>query len=246
MDAPRDNLIRSAPFELIRAEREGDGLTMQGYAAVFNSRTEINSWEGNFYETIMPGAFKKTLRERTPVLMFDHGQHPLIGSMPLGSITKAREDEHGVYVEARLADNWLIQPVRDAIEQRAISGMSFRFSVVRDEWVKPAKAGGLRNRSVLELRCPELGPVVFPAYQDTAVGVRSQQLVTLLADPEVRQEVARALFAGNDQATSEDAAELGTSDEAGEDLEPQVQHSSPHLSRHAALAAMAKLKETRK
>jgi HK97 family phage prohead protease len=241
MEAPRDDLIRSADFELIRADEDGDGLTMEGYAAVFNAPTEINSWEGNFRETIRQGAFKKTLQERTPVLMFDHGQHPLIGSMPLGKITKAREDSHGVFVEARLSDNWLIQPVRDAIRDGGIQGMSFRFSVVKDEWVKSAKRGGLPDRYISELRAMELGPVVFPAYPQTEVGVRSRELATLLADPEVRADLARALFVGD--ATSDEAADLGTSDEAGEDLEPQVQHSSDtHLTRHAALVAMARLK----
>ena len=214
---------RSAPFELLRAEQTGDGLTMSGYAAVFNTRTEVNSREGNFYETIMPGAFRKTLRERTPVLMFDHGQHPMIGSMPLGAITKAREDDHGVYIEARLSNNWLIQPVRDAIEAGAISGMSFRFSPVRDEWVKPPKPGGIPHRYIHELRAPELGPVVFPQYAETEVGVRSRELVSLLADPEVREDLARALFAG--EATSEDAVREDTSDEAGEDPEPLIEHS---------------------
>lgn len=237
--APREGLIRSAPFELVRADSSGDGLTMEGYAAVFNSPTTINSWEGNFRETIRPGAFKKTLSERTPVLMFEHGQHPLIGTMPLGTITKAREDAHGVYVQARLSDNWLIKPVRDAIAEGAIQGMSFRFSIVRDEWTK-AKRGDIPDRYIHELRAPELGPVVFPAYPDTEVGVRSLELAHLLSDPEVRSDLARALFVASD-ATSDEAAE-GTSDEAGEDLEPQVQHSSPmHLPRHAALKRMAGL-----
>jgi HK97 family phage prohead protease len=240
MDAPRDDLIRAADFELIRAVADGDSLTMEGYAAVFNAPTEINSWEGNFRETIRQGAFKKTLADKTPVLMFDHGQHPLIGSMPLGKITKAREDDHGVFVQARLSDNWLIEPVRDAIRDGGIQGMSFRFSVVRDEWVKSPKRGGLPDRFISELRAMELGPVVFPAYPQTEVSVRGLQLATLLADPEVRADLARAMFAG--EATPEDAADLGTSDGAGEDLEPQVQHSSNHLDRHAALVAQARLK----
>jgi hypothetical protein len=146
-----------------------------------------------------------------------------------------------VFVQARLSDNWLIQPVRDAIAEGSISGMSFRFSVVKEEWLKPTRSGGTKTRHIYELRSPELGPVVFPAYADTAVGVRSAELATLLSDPEVRADLARMLFAGD--ATSEEAAERGTSDEAGEDLEPQVQHSSNPLSRHAALVALAKLKE---
>jgi len=38
MDFPRDNLTRSVPFTLERAASgEGDGLTLEGYGAVFDT-----------------------------------------------------------------------------------------------------------------------------------------------------------------------------------------------------------------
>jgi HK97 family phage prohead protease len=175
MDATKD-LIRNVPFEVTRATEDGDGLTLEGYAAVFDSPTEINSWEGRFIERIKPGAFTKTLSERMPVLMFNHGQHPLIGDMPIGVIQSAREDSRGLFIKARLASNWLIEPVREAISQRAVNGMSFRFSVPTGKDVWRRSKGELPERDVTELKCPELGPVVFPAYADTEVGVRSLEL----------------------------------------------------------------------
>jgi len=132
-DAPKDNLVRHVEF---RADPSEDGLTLEGYAAVFNEYTEIDSWEGSFRERIAPGAFKKTLSERTPILQFDHGTHPLIGSLPLGVFTSIKEDDHGLRVKARLSDNWLVEPIRDAIRDGAITGMSFRFRVIRDQWTK--------------------------------------------------------------------------------------------------------------
>src|SRR5690349_11144442 len=150
-----DDMIRSFPFELVRSDA-GDGLTLEGYAAVFDSPTEINSAsEGNFIEVIQRGAFKKTLRESAPVLMFDHGQHPMVGQMPIGKITRAVEDARGLHVVARLSDNWLVQPVRDAIADGAISGMSFRFKPTRDRWADPEKRGGLRTRTLLEVSVRE-------------------------------------------------------------------------------------------
>jgi uncharacterized protein len=208
-----DMLCRSVPFE-IRADGEGDGdgLTLDGYGAVFGTPTRIDSWEGVFDEDIARGAFKKSLTERTPVLQFDHGRHPMVGSIPLGSFEKLREDEQGLHVVARLHDNWLVQPVRDAIKSRAIPGMSFRFSVVKDEWrtadgglVKPedverllyksdrANPATILKRTLKEVRLYEVGPVVFPAYAETSVGVRSRELVDLLTDPQIRAELARAL-----------------------------------------------------
>ena len=167
-----ETVSRSVPFKVVRAAEDGDGLTLTGYAAVFNSITRIRGEiPREFDEQIAPGAFAQTIRSKTPVLQFDHGQHPSIGSLPIGAITELREDKRGLYVEARLFDNELIKPVRQAIEAGAIHGMSFRFSVPdgKDEW---DRSSDIPLRTIHEVRCVELGPVVFPAYEDTLVGVR--------------------------------------------------------------------------
>lgn len=233
--AARD-LERSAPFQFERADEGGggDGRSLKGYAAVFGQDTEIDSWEGTFTESIRKGAFRKTIRESKPVMQFDHGHHPLIGSLPIGSISDLREDDQGLYVEARITDNWLMQPVRDAIAEGSVNGMSFRFEVVRDEWRDsagklvrpdelmdllwmPGDRGPLR-RELIELKCRELGPVVFPAYAGTEVSVRGRGMAAELVrsddmtrqirqslardasvpqvpeDPELRREVATALL----------------------------------------------------
>jgi phage head maturation protease len=54
---------RTLPFTLERAEDDGDGLTLSGYAAVFNTPTRIQDHHGEYDEVIAPGAFKRT----TPV-----------------------------------------------------------------------------------------------------------------------------------------------------------------------------------
>ncbi len=189
---PADNLTRQVEF---RAEPSDDGLTLEGYGAVFNADTIIDSYDGSFVERIAPGAFKRSLGQRMPVLQFDHGQHPLIGSLPIGVIRSIREDSHGLKVRARLSDNWLVQPVRDAIRDGAITGMSFRFRVVRDRW---ARRGDMQVRTVEEVELFEIGPVVFPAYEQTSVGVRSRTALAALQDPEVRAEIARILASGTD------------------------------------------------
>lgn len=229
MDFPRDDLTREVAF---RVEPSNDGLTLEGYAAVFNTPTRIDSWEGTFDEQIAPGAFTKTLSERTPVLQFDHGKHPLVGSIPIGSIQSLSEDTHGLHVRARLHDNWLVQPVRDAIREGSIDGMSFRFSVVKETVVSGADAP---MRTVNELKLYELGPVVFPAYESTTVGVRSR-FAELLIDPDARADLARALLLG----TSLSEAGAATSEEAASDQEPQT-HSG--MSPNERARALTLLKE---
>lgn len=193
IEAPRDDLHRSTPFEVVRTEESSDGLTLEGYAAVFDATTRIDSWEGTFDERIAKGAFARTIKARTPVLQFDHGSHPLIGSLPLGSIRTLREDDHGLFVRARLSDNWLVAPFRDAISDGAVDGMSFKFAVVVDEW---DESDDVPLRTIKEVKLYELGPVVFPAYEQTSVGVRAMQVARDLSDPEVRADLARIFASG--------------------------------------------------
>ena len=219
-EAPRENLVRKVEF---RAEPSSDGLTLDGYAAVFNEWTDIDSYEGTFQERIAPGAFRKTIQERMPVLQFDHGTHPLIGSIPLGVITSIKEDSHGLRVKARLSDNWLVEPVRDAIRDGSIQGMSFRFRVINEMWAR-GKNGP--ERTITEVALFEAGPVVFPAYEQTSVGVRSREILTSLTDPEVRGEIAKLLAFGTDIEAAETT----------ETVEPQT-----HSRTKAQRLAIAKL-----
>lgn len=191
----KTDLVRHVEF---RATPTADGLTLDGYAAVFNAWTLIDSYEGTFRERIAPGAFKRTIGQHMPVLQFDHGTHPVIGSIPLGRITSIVEDTHGLHVKARLSDNWLVQPVRDAIVDGSITGMSFRFSVTANGDMLATGADGILERTITEVALYEVGPVVFPAYEQTSVGVRSRDAIDALTDPDVRREIAHALARGTD------------------------------------------------
>jgi Escherichia/Staphylococcus phage prohead protease len=159
----------SRPIE-VRAD--GDGLTLHGYAAVFDTWAEIDSWEGRFRERIVRGAFAASLTERTPVLQFDHGRSSSIGSVPLGAFSALEERDAGLWVEARLHDNALVRPVRDAIASGALRGMSIRF-VVQPDGDRWERIDGVDHRTISGADLFELGPVVFPAYDGTTAGVRS-------------------------------------------------------------------------
>ena len=55
MAMPPQEMRRTTPFALANPD-DDDGLTLDGYAAVFNRKTIIDSWEGRFWEQIAPGA----------------------------------------------------------------------------------------------------------------------------------------------------------------------------------------------
>ena len=172
--ASPDGEYRTVPLAApMDVSSNGDGLTFEGYAAVYNRTARIAASDGDFDEQIMHGAFRDIAEGNYPRLMFEHGRHPLIGTMPLGKITDAREDDTGLWIEARLTDNWLISPVRDAVANGALDGMSFRFTVNDGGEMWMDRSGDVPLRSLTSLSVPELGPVVFPAYEPTTASVRS-------------------------------------------------------------------------
>lgn len=183
-------ITRNCEFRAASNDGSGDGRNLSGYAAVFDTPTEINNFEGRFNEQIARGAFRKTLQGgKKPAMQWQHGRDSRVGQVPIGVFTGLSEDDHGLAVEGRLFDNAVVEPVRQAIESGAVSGMSFSFRVVRDEWRdkngKPVKGDeiyrllyepgdrGPLQRTIKEIQLFEAGPVLTPAYASTSVGVRS-------------------------------------------------------------------------
>jgi HK97 family phage prohead protease len=202
----------------------GDGHTLEGYAAVFNTPARIRDLQGDFDETIAPGAFKRSIGQRTPVLQFDHGKDPAVGGAPIGKIEALAEDSRGLHVRARLFNRPAVEGIREAIAEGAITGMSFRFGVPErgDVWGRSAE--GVDTREIRDADIHELGPVVFPAYDQTSVSVRS--LLSGLSADETRElvhELAGHLglavdlkdLTGQPSARSAGGGDIGTSPGVG-------------------------------
>ena len=171
-DFPRENLIRMSSD--VHVDVEGGRRTLTGVPIVFDQWTEINGWEGRFKERIAPGALTKTLAERGDKVkvLYNHGYDPQIGEKPLGKPSVMDVRSEGLYVEVPLADTSYNKDLEALIDVGALDGMSFRFGVVADEWEE--RDSELPERTITELRLYELGPVTFPAYEATTLGVRSR------------------------------------------------------------------------
>lgn len=175
----RDDLIRMVDIPTaeveFRAESDNGALgTLSGYAAVFNSDTVIDSWEGRFVERMAPGSFSKTLKDRGDKVkvLFNHGFDPSIGDKPLGKPQVMREDKRGLYVEVPLDDTSYNRDLVASLRSGALDGMSFRFSVVREDI---DDSDDMPVRTLREVKLYEFGPVTFPAYEATTAGVRARE-----------------------------------------------------------------------
>jgi HK97 family phage prohead protease len=218
------DLIRMVGVDASELRASADGRTLFGYPIVFNQPTRIRSWEGDFIETIAPGATKKTLRDNgnSIKVLFNHGMDPSIGNKPLGKPKIQREEAKGLYTETPLSDTSYNVDLAALIRDGAIDGMSFRFGVIQDTWnQKPGRSktnpDGVPERTITELKLVEYGPVTFPAYQATEIGLRSlaDNAAWQGLDPEKRAEVQRIL--GMTSSTPDPEAGDATSEQRAAD-----------------------------
>jgi HK97 family phage prohead protease len=177
------DIVRAVPpAPEIRAADTNDDIlgTLYGHFSVFDSWYRISSWwEGDFMESIAPGAFRKTMAERRDriVAAFDHGFDYTIGDKVLGPIDDLREDGTGAYYEVGLMDTSYNRDLYPGLK-RGLYGASFRFQVIKDEWDdEPGQSDhnpdGVPERTIKEVRLYEFGPVTYPASPAATAGMRS-------------------------------------------------------------------------
>ena len=144
----------------LEIRQEGDGMTLRGYAAVFNSPSQPLP----FIETIQRGAFKDSLKSRNDVkLLWNHDTSVVLGSTRAGTL-RLMEDERGLLVEADLPMTQAGKDAAISISRGDVTAFSFGFRIPAggDEWAN-ANERLLKRVNVHEV---SVG-VAFPAYPGT-------------------------------------------------------------------------------
>jgi HK97 family phage prohead protease len=148
-------------------EATGTKPKLVGYAAVFNSKTDI---AGLFTESIRPGAFARAIGEKQDVrALIDHNSSLILGRTTAGTLVLS-EDDHGLRVEIDPPDTTAGRDIMESIRRGDVSGMSFTFRTIKDEW---DISGDLAHRTLVDLDIEDVGPVTYPAYTATAISLRS-------------------------------------------------------------------------
>lgn len=163
MKEKRENFI----FE-VRAERKEDGPAhLIGYAAKFDQFSEDL---GGFVEKIAPGAFSKAIVDDDVRALFNHDANIILGRNRAGTLVLT-EDETGLRIDITPPDTQLVRDmVVSPIERRDITQMSFGFETLEDSWAWDKQPC---ERTLLSVRLYDVSPVVFPAYRQTEIALRS-------------------------------------------------------------------------
>ena len=158
---------RRTANEGVELREEGDTLTAVGYAATFD---RFSQNLGGFVEQIRSNAFVSTLKQADVRALFNHEPDHLLGRSTTGTL-RLSEDDHGLHYEVDLPNTTLGRDVAELLRRGDISGSSFGFRTISDEWGETDD--GYPLRTLTEVARRDVGPVTFPAYTSTEASLRS-------------------------------------------------------------------------
>lgn len=153
--------------ETVEFRRNGDKMTAVGFALRYN---KLSQNLGGFVERVAPGAVSKTIQEADIRALFNHSADMVLGRNKAGTL-RLHDDPEGLRYEIDLPDTTLGRDLAVLLERGDVSGSSFGFRKIEDEWGETGEGFPLRTLKVIALR--DVSPVTFPAYTDSDSALRS-------------------------------------------------------------------------
>ena len=144
-----------------------DGFTFEGIASVVNTGYHVRDQWGDYTETILPGAFNRTLKQKADVrLLVNHSGVPLARSK---SGTLKLSADPNLRATATLdPSNPTVQEIRSAMNRGDLDQMSIGFRVRDEEW-----SSDYSQRSIKEIELFDVSVVTYPASPTTSAQLRS-------------------------------------------------------------------------
>jgi HK97 family phage prohead protease len=161
---------------------DGEKGSFSGYASTFGG---VDSYG----DTILRGAFDSTLRlNGKPKMFFNHAW-----DMPIGKYSKAKEDEHGLFVEGEITPGMsLANDVRAAMLHGTIDGLSIGGFIKKGDYDETETGRVIRRWESLI----EISPVVFPADKAARIdlgSVKGANMDDVLAELDTVRDFERFL-----------------------------------------------------
>lgn len=165
--------LRCMMQDFTTRDAEGEAY-IEGYFAVFNSPYQL--WEGAS-EIIKPGAFSDCLGQDVRALI-NHDSTLVLGRTRAGTLT-LKEDSRGLWGSVKInRDDVDAMNLYARVQRGDVDQCSFGFGIERETFVD---LGNGDVRWEIEKVNPlyEVSVCTFPAYEETGVAARKQQLETI-------------------------------------------------------------------
>ena len=145
---------------------EDDGMVVEGYAAVFDTVTDL----GWMHEVIDRHAFDNA--DMSDIVMkYNHENSVLPMARTRGGSLQFTIDEHGLKIRAKLPETSVNRDIYTLIKEGVLSKMSFAFTVRSEEYDYDTD-----TRKILEFdKIFDVSVVDVPAYETTEIYARNKE-----------------------------------------------------------------------
>lgn len=187
----------------LRIFRDTSDPKIVGYAAVFNSSTDL----GYCTESIDPGAFRDSLARGDDVAaLVNHDPNLVLGRTP--KTLSLATDSHGLRCEILPPDTTIGLDIQKLLDRGDVSQMSFGF-YIEDQNIDRSKDSPLPHVTIMQARLFDVSVVTFPQYDDTEAEMkrmreeRKQDVLERLREFLPEDVVARAVKEHRDRFISQ-------------------------------------------
>lgn len=165
--------MRSVASEFqTRADNETGDMYISGYFSVFNSNYEI--FEGAT-ESVAPEAFEGALSDDIRCLI-DHETRLVLGRTKAGTLT-LKTDNRGLWGEVKInPKDQDAMNLYERVKRGDVDQCSFGFDILEEEF---EDRGTTVHWTIKRVRLYEVSVVTFPAYEDTGVSARKNDLQSI-------------------------------------------------------------------
>ncbi|HFF3191726.1 TPA: phage major capsid protein [Bacillus cereus] len=167
--------IEKRNFSLSEVNQSSDGFFVHGLVNQTGewSQTLYDKHGNPFIERVMPNVFENALKRGNDVkLLLEHDKNMLLARTKDESL-KLTETSRGLEMEANLVPSNQSEHIHALIKRGTLNNMSFGMVVLDAEWTKEK---GVNQRSITELALYECSIVSDPAYTQSTVEARSNDI----------------------------------------------------------------------
>jgi HK97 family phage prohead protease len=156
---------------ILESRASGDSRRVEGYAAVYESRSE----DLGFTEIICRGAFDGVIERSDVFALLNHDKsRGVLARSKYGKGTLSLVvDDNGLLYSFDAPNTALGDETLESVRRGDIDSSSFAFTVSKDRWEKQADGSYIRYIDEVE-RLFDVSPVYQPAYEATTCDTRGR------------------------------------------------------------------------
>lgn len=164
--------VRSVNSEFNTRADDGGDMYISGYFSVFNSNYEIfDGATESIAETAFDGALADDIR-----CLIDHETRLVLGRSKSNTLT-LKTDSRGLWGEVKINPNDQdAVNLYERVKRGDVDQCSFGFDILDEEF---EDRGDSVHWTIKKVKLYEVSVVTFPAYKDTSVTARKQELETI-------------------------------------------------------------------